>query len=54
MVNDFEKAIATFIALPETRPIAQPIELKATNINSKGAAPNRKVGLPINSLFLYL
>ena len=54
MVNDFEKAIVTFIALPETRPIAQPIKLNAINIDRKGAAPHRKIGLPLNSLYLYL
>ena len=37
MVNDFGEAIATFVAMPETRQIAQPKELNATNINRKAA-----------------
>ena len=36
MVNDFVEAIAAFFAMPETRQIAQPKELSATNINRKG------------------
>ena len=52
MVNDFGEAIAAFVAMLETRPIAQPKELNITNINGKGAAPHRKMGLPLNSLFL--
>ena len=54
MVNDFGKAIVTFIAMPETRPIAQPKELNTINIDRKGEAAHRKIGLPLNSLFLYL
>ena len=27
-------------------------ELNSTNINAKGAARNRKIGLPLNNLFL--
>ena len=42
MVNDFEQAIAAFIARLETRQIAQPKKLNTTNINRKGAAPHRK------------
>ena len=52
MANDFEEAIAAFIAMPETRPIAQPKQHNTTNINRKGAAPNSKIGLPLNSLIL--
>ena len=52
MVNDFGKAIAAFVAMSETRSIAQPKELNTTNINRKGAAPHRKIGLPLNSLVL--
>ena len=53
-VNDFGKAEAAFVAMPETRQTAQPQKLNATNIIRKGAAPYRKIGLPLNSLFLYL
>ena len=52
MVNNFEEAIAAFVAMPETRQTAQPKELIITNIDWKGAAPHRKTGLPLNSLFL--
>ena len=58
MVNDFGEAIAAKAidivakAMPETRPIAQPKKLNTTNINRKEAAPHRKIGLPLNSLFL--
>ena len=52
MANDFGEAIAAFVAMPETRPISQPKELITTNINKKRAAPHRKIGLPLNSLFL--
>ena len=50
MVNDFGKA--TFVAMLETRLIVQPKELNTTNMNRKGSAPHRKIGLPINDLFL--
>ena len=52
MVNNFEKAIAAFIVMPETRTIVPPKELNTTNINREAAAPHRKIGLPLNSLFL--
>ena len=51
MVNDFEEAIAALVAMPETRKIAQPKELNTTNINRRRAAPYRKIGLHLNSLF---
>ena len=54
MVNTFGEAIAAFVAMPETRQILPPKELNTTIINKKGAAPHRKIGLPLNSLFLYL
>ena len=50
LVKNFGEAIVTFVAMPETRQMAQPKELNATNINRKGAAPHRKIGLPPNSL----
>ena len=52
MVIDFRAAKAAFVAMPETKPIAQPNALNTTNINKKGAALHRKIGLPLNSLFL--
>ena len=52
MVNNFGEAIAVFVAMPETRPIAQPKKLNTTNINRKGAALHRKIRLPLNRLFL--
>ena len=52
MVNDLGKAIASFVALPETKQIAQPKELNTTNINRIKAAPHLEIGLPLNSLFL--
>ena len=62
MVNDFGKAIAAFVAMPETKLIAQPKEIipqiyknkykLPANINRKGAASHRKIGLPQHSLFL--
>ena len=52
MVNDFGEVIAAFVAMPETRPRAQPKELITTNINRKGTAPHRKISLLLNSLFL--
>ena len=51
MVNDFGEAIAAFVAMSETRQIAQPKELDITNIDRKGATPHRNIGLPLNSLF---
>ena len=33
MVNDFEEAIAAFVAMPETKQIAQPEELNISNID---------------------
>ena len=35
MVNDFEEAVAAFVAMPETRQIAQSKQLNTTNINSR-------------------
>ena len=35
MVNDLGEAIAAFVAMPETRQIAQPKQLNTTNINSR-------------------
>ena len=52
MVNDFGEAIAAFVVMKETRQIAQTKELDTTNINKNRAAPHRKIGLPLNSLFL--
>ena len=52
MVNDFNKAMPAFVAMPETKQIAQPKDLNTTNINRKGTAPYRKIGLSLNSLFL--
>ena len=52
MVNDFGKAIAAFVAMPEKTQIVQPKEFTIININKKGAAPHRKIGLALNSLFL--
>ena len=45
MVNDLGQAIAAYVAMPETRQIAQPKELNTTNINRKGAEPHRKIDL---------
>ena len=52
MVNDFREAKAAFVAMPETEPIAQLEEFNSTNTNRKGAASHRKIGLPLNSVFL--
>ena len=52
MANNFGETIAAFVAMPETRPIAQPRALNTTNMNRKGAASHRKIGLSLNSLFL--
>ena len=53
MVNDFEKAIAAFVAMSETRQIVQPKQLnRVLQIYKKGTAPHRKIGLPRNNLFL--
>ena len=52
MVNDLGEVLVAFVAMPETKQIAQPKELNNTDINKKGAAPHRKIGLPLNSLFL--
>ena len=49
MVNNFGQAIAAFVAIQETRQIAQPKELNTTNVQ---AAPHRKIGLSLDSLFL--
>ena len=60
MVNNFGEAIAAFVAMPETRKIAQPKELNTTNINRKilgarftinrkGSTPHSKIDLPLNS-----
>ena len=43
--------IPAFAARPETGQIAQPKVLNTTNINRKGAAPHRKIDLPLNSFF---
>ena len=53
MLNDFGEAIAAFVAMPETRQTAQPKELYTTNVNWKGAAPHRKIGLPLNRLVYF-
>ena len=45
-MNDAGKAITAFVAMPGTRQIAQP------NINTDRAAPNCKINLLLNSLFL--
>ena len=50
-MNDFEKETAAFAAIPETRQTAQPKELNITNVDRKGTAPHRKIGLPLNSYF---
>ena len=52
MVNDFAEAIAAFVAMPETRQIAQLKQLNTTNINRKGTALLRKIGLRLRSSFL--
>ena len=49
MVNNFRQPIAVFVAMPETRQIAQLKALNVTNINRKGAASHRKIDLPLNS-----
>ena len=54
MVNNIEEGITSFVATPEKRQIAPLEELNTTNIYTKGAAPNRKVGLSLNSLILAL
>ena len=54
MVNDFGETIAAYVAMPETRQIAQPKEPNTTNINKKGAAPYQKIGLPLKSIFRVL
>ena len=42
-----------FVAMPETRPIAQPNqELNITNINRKRATLIDKIGLPLNSFLI--
>ena len=38
MMNDVGEALAAFVAMPETKPIAQPKELSTTNINWKGGS----------------
>ena len=43
MVNDIEGANATLVAMPKTKQIAQ-------NIDTKRAATNCKIALPLNSL----
>ena len=35
MVNGFGEAIPAFVAMPETRQIAQPKQLNTTNTNSR-------------------
>ena len=52
MVNEFGVAKTAFVAMPETRKIAQPKELNTKHISRKRAAPHRKIGLPLNSLLL--
>ena len=55
MVNDFGKAIAAFVAVPETRQIAQLnnlIGLPKAFSSIKRVALNRKIGLRLSSLFL--
>ena len=53
MENNFGESIAAFVAMSETRQIVPPKELNITNINRKGAAPHRKIGLPLNTLFFF-
>ena len=54
MVNDYGEAIVAFAAMPETRQTAQPKEFNTTNINKKGTAPHRKVGLLLSTCSLFL
>ena len=51
MANNFGEAMAAFVVMLETRPIAQPKEL-TTNMNRKREAPHRKIDLTVNYLFL--
>ena len=51
MVNDFGKTIATFVAMLETRQIAQPKKRNTTYINWKESAPHSEISLPLNSYF---
>ena len=41
MVNESWKGTALFVAMPERNQI----EIKTTNLTTKKAAPNRKIGL---------
>ena len=56
MVNDFGEAIAAFVAMPETRQIAQPKQIPqistAGQYTRERAAPYRKIDLQLNSLFV--
>ena len=45
-MNDFGKGIAALFTMSGTRQIVQP-KTNITNINTKGAAPNQKIGLPL-------
>ena len=52
MITDFEEAIAALFRCSGNIANSAAKELNTTNIKRKGAAPNRKMGLPVNSLFL--
>ena len=53
-VNDFAESTTVFVALQETRQLAQPNKLETTNTHviTKRAPTNHKIGPPLNSLFL--
>ena len=48
LLNKFEEAIATFFAMTEIRPIAQPKNFK---YKCERASLKRKIGLPLNVYF---
>ena len=52
MANGFGETIAAVLGMPKTRQVAQPKKLNTTHIDRKGAVPQRKLGLPLNILFL--
>ena len=54
MANNFGETIAAFVAMPETRQIAQPKKLNTTNTNRKWAASHRKTALPLNTSSLFM
>ena len=53
MGNDFGEAIAAFVTMPETRQIAQPKKLNTKNINRKGEATHRTIGLLLVYFYNY-